>query len=249
MFDGLKQANHSRNMSGMPGDEYMSEILSSESRERESMSRVDLILDQVASFYRKHATAYSKKWADYDPNLPQFYDRLTQLLPQKGKLLDSGCGPGRDMIHLARKGFDVYGITLTQEEVNITQARNGLGDRVQVMDMRCLEFPSNTFDAIWDNAAFVHIPTEAAEQVLKEYNRVLRKEGVLFLRVKEGDGELEIEASEYDNEAVRFFRLYRQAELCDLVKRSGFKIIEAETQKAIDDRVISWIHVFARGIN
>ena len=57
------------------------------------------------------------------------------------------------------------------------------------MDLRKLDFKDKSFDGIWCCASFIHLPKKYAENVLKEFNRILKEPGILFLGLKEGTSE------------------------------------------------------------
>src|SRR5947207_13694135 len=76
-------------------------------------------------------------------------DLFASLLGSRGQLLEVGCGIGVDAIRLARCGFDVTGIDLTDEA--IATARTFAALRGADVDFRTgnaehLDFPDGTFD-------------------------------------------------------------------------------------------------------
>ena len=58
---------------------------------------------------------------------------LDEVLPSPGRLLDLGCGTGRHLVHFAAKGFEVTGVDLSPEMLDIARgklARKGLRARL-----------------------------------------------------------------------------------------------------------------------
>jgi ubiquinone/menaquinone biosynthesis C-methylase UbiE len=162
-------------------------------------------------------------------------DSFQKYLPGK-KILDVGCGPGRDVEAFCKRGFDVTGIDLTLSFVEMAQKRVPEAKVIQ-MDMRHLEFPDESFDGIWSLASLIHIPKKDIKKTLEGFYRVLEKKGVIFLAVKEGEGEKWVEKFGKD----RFYAFYQEKEILDLLESVGFKIIESVGKKVGYD----WIKVLA----
>ncbi|MBN2406513.1 MAG: DUF89 family protein [Elusimicrobia bacterium] len=213
---------------------------------REALREAGDSVGKTREFYERRAREYAQRWSEPDPNLAPHLEKLDALRPVRGKILESGAGVGREMMHFMSRGYDAYGIDYSPEMAKIASEREGLRGRVSVMDMRHLGFKDGTYDAVWDNASFVHIPEREAGGVISEYHRVLNDGGILFLRVKEGEGEVTVDTGEYEGES-RFYKLYKEAELRKLLEENGFEIIEMETRKEEGTgRDVNWIHVFAR---
>jgi len=103
---------------------------------------------------------------------------LTALgLPDSGRVLDLGCGPGAAAARILanRPGLDVIG--LDRDAGLLTRARSIV--RVLQADAEGLPFPSSSFDAVHVRLLLRHVPRPAA--VLAEVHRVLRPGGRLVL--------------------------------------------------------------------
>ncbi len=82
------------------------------------------------------------------------YDRLEKramdrFLPDAGKgktLLDIGCGTGHWSAYFARKGFDVAGVDISEQMIEVARAKGICGSRFQVADAQNLPFADNQFD-------------------------------------------------------------------------------------------------------
>lgn len=102
----------------------------------------------------------------------------------KGKtVLDYGCGNGIHSVFPIKAGAEsVVGIDLSEKSLEVAKERAkeaDVADRVEfkVMDCENLEFPSDSFDVIFDGGTFSSLDTEKA---LPELARVLRPEGYLL---------------------------------------------------------------------
>jgi ubiquinone/menaquinone biosynthesis C-methylase UbiE len=160
----------------------------------------------------------------------------------KGKrILDVGCGPGRDSKYFSDKGFDVTGIDLTKNFIKIA-SKNAPKAKFMLMDMRKLEFPDNSFDGLWACASLLHIPKEDAESTLKEFRRVLVPKGLIFISVKKGSGEKMMFRKEEYKGGEKFFAFYSEDELKRVVEMCGFKVLSIRAQEKGET---TWISLFA----
>jgi ubiquinone/menaquinone biosynthesis C-methylase UbiE len=106
---------------------------------------------------------------------------------QKGKIIDIGCGAGREAIKLAKKRFDVTGTDLQPRMVDEAK-KNAETFNVKAdflaMDACKLEFADNTFDYALMLGIFGHIPGRVNRvQALKEVRRVLKPDGKFIVSV------------------------------------------------------------------
>ena len=208
-------------------------------------------ISETVEFYDRHAEEYAEIWAQDDPNMPPFYERFPNLVPKGSVVLDSGCGPGRDLLWFLDNGYSATGIDLSEATVRLANERERLKGKVSVMDIRDLSFPDGHFGAVWDNATFLHIPEKEADKVIKGYWRILKEEGILFIRVKEGEGEDYVEEKVLKGGAYggekRFYKFYQQDELRSLLERNGFEIVEIGVRPALE-RPISWVYAYGKKI-
>lgn len=174
----------------------------------ETQGTYDLI---TAEFARQNASA----WPDLADNI----DVLTASVRPGSVVADVGCGPGRDTALLRAEGFRVVGMDLS-----FGQLRTGGLTSVVQGDMRRLPLRAGSVDAIWCNAALLHIPRTVVPTVLAEFASVTRPGGELFLAVVEGDGEGFQAASKYGSDGRRWFTLHREPDLTALLADAGFAV-------------------------
>jgi cyclopropane fatty-acyl-phospholipid synthase-like methyltransferase len=115
-----------------------------------------------------------------------YLDQVT--VPVGCKALDLGAGAGRDSLALARAGFDVTSVDLSQRGLDRIVERaekSGLGERVNptVGDVRELDLPVNHYDAIVATTVLDHLPPEDAEAVWSRMVAALAPQGFLFAEV------------------------------------------------------------------
>ncbi|MEM3543755.1 MAG: class I SAM-dependent methyltransferase [Candidatus Micrarchaeia archaeon] len=161
-----------------------------------------------------------------------------------GKLLDIGCGSGRNLFYFAEKGFDWYGIDFSKEMINIAienfKRKNiDVKGRLKVGDMTELPFPDESFDYIISIASFHHIPKEEQLKAIKEMKRVLKENGEMIISVwnkysfkrigfwfsgKETLVPWKKKEKGIEKEYNRYYYLFSYGELKKLIQMNGFKI-------------------------
>lgn len=162
-------------------------------------------------------------WKDFWA--PEF-QKFQELLPS-GKVLEIGCGIGRDARLFSENDYDYTGIDLSDAALDITRERFPRLD-LQKMSMYDLQFPEGSFDAFWSAATLIHAPKSRVEDVLSEIRRVVKPGGVGFLVMQEGDGEQTIKD--------RFYSLYGFEEFTEILKKNHFEILESWNDVSTPDR-------------
>ncbi|MFP4000640.1 MAG: class I SAM-dependent DNA methyltransferase [Thermoplasmata archaeon] len=115
-------------------------------------------------------------------------DRTLDLLPSKPRIIDLGCGDGRDTDYLRKKGADVVGIDLSKSMIAL--ARKKYSERTFLYsDMRDTVFPDDTFQGAWASTSLSNIPKSQFSAVEKEVYRILEKGGIFCFSFKLGEGE------------------------------------------------------------
>ena len=139
--------------------------------------------DRTLAFYAKHAAAYAGR-----SQLPVSaeLDYFLSLLPQKGKILELGCGAGRDSEAMLSRGFDVMPTDGTPELARLAEKR--LGIPVGILLFEDLDV-QETYHGIWANACLLHLPRTALSGVLDRIFTALMPGGVFYASFKAGLGE------------------------------------------------------------
>lgn len=172
--------------------------------------------------YNRVAAQYAAKNAAMPPELCDYGAQFLDRMAPAGRVLDVGCGAGRDMAWLEAQGAAVIGADLA--EGMLAQARPQAHGALVQSDMRRLPFAGATFAGLWVAASLLHLPKAAVPATLREFRRVLRPAGLLFLGLQEGAGE-GWERSPY-GPVDRLFARYSPTEVCQLVAGAGFRVLQ-----------------------
>ena len=141
----------------------------------------------MIDYYGHHYRAYHDATADIDPE--PFLGAFVRHLSAGDRILDVGCGSGRDLRWLRRKGMQVTGFERSAGLAGL--ARRHAGCDVIEGDFNTYDFHALAVDAILLCGALVHIPHEGLKVVLERILRALDPDShrrVVYLSLKEGHG-------------------------------------------------------------
>lgn len=140
-----------------------------------------IIREQVRHYYNTNAIHYRQRTlhADVTDQLETF----TALLPERARILDVGCGSGRDSRYFLDKGYRVSATDPSEQMAR--QAATYLGIAVQTRE--AIEIAEkNYYDGIWACASLIHVPASRLSQNLETLAASLTGEGKLYMSFKYG---------------------------------------------------------------
>ena len=134
-------------------------------------------------FYQSQAPFFS-----LDPSIgpSRHLDGFLDRLEAGARILELGCGAGRDAARIAERGFELDatdGIPAMAAKAN---ERHSVGARVMRFDELDAEAD---YDAVWAHACLLHVPTAELPGVLTRIYRALKLGGYHYASYKLGDGE------------------------------------------------------------
>ena len=144
-------------------------------------------------------------------------------LPPGARVLDVGCGPGRDLVEMKAMGFEVTGVDNSKEL--LAMVPEGI-DTVNA-DFRSIPLPDASCEGVWACASLMHLPRPEMPKALAEVRRLLRVGGHFLISIKEGVGEAMVADKGMEG---RFFTYYTSEELDGLLGEAGFGIEYSETK-------------------
>ena len=164
------------------------------------------------------------------------------------KVIDLGCGAGRDAAVFVENGFDYTGIDTSEEMLKLASERVAKG-KFKRMDFSRTIFKDGEFDGFWASASFLHIPKRDVGGVLEEARRITKNGGVGFISVKEKNG-MGIEEGMIDENKYggisRYFSFYAQDEFKTLLEQNGFSVIKMTMHSQNDEQKTNWLCYFVR---
>lgn len=204
--------------------------------------------------YNRHASSYSGFQSSLKP-VKKHLDLFIQSLTGN-RVLDVGCGHGRESEYLRQNRLVVIGIDLSEGLLKVAK-NNTPQIKFIVMDMRRLDFPEDSFDGLWVNTSFLHLPKKDAKKTLVGFSKVLKPGGILFIGfqghpnkkaiiIKEfGPQERLVATPEFGLDKPRFFAYYSAEEMKKLLKETGFKTLNVSTKKEPETTIL-WVNILAK---
>ena len=150
-----------------------------------NLTRGKVYLETTTStYYDNHAREFFDETIAVD--MSPLYSRFLQRLPKGGRILDAGCGSGRDVRAFLDRGYEVSAIDASPRLAELASIYCGLS--VQVLRLQDVRWQSS-FDGIWACASLLHVPVLELPGVLIRIADALRAGGVLYASFKHGQGE------------------------------------------------------------
>lgn len=164
-------------------------------------------MNSTIDYYDRNADVYFARTSDV--TFDEIYSRFLKYIPRGGRIMDLGCGSGRDVKGFCDHGYEAYGLDASEELVK--KASNTLGITVStglVEDW----IADEPFDGIWCCASLMHLDDRALEQFFENLKYNLKPGGVLFMSVKSG-----IETGL--DEQGRYFRNFTEENVHEIIDR------------------------------
>lgn len=174
------------------------------------------------------------------PNLKKWELAVTKFFPEKAKILNIGCGLGREAFLLADMGFTVTGIDISREVINQVvplSAQRGYDIAFSWYDGHTLPFETDSFDVIiiWAQTFGLLYGDQYKREFLLECKRVLTNGGLLSF----SGHDYRFEMDYYKNhmkgrnfypyaDAEIYWETFEQQELSDFAKNAGYTVLLCE---------------------
>ncbi len=172
--------------------------------------------NSTITYYNENADSYYQKTIDAD--MSSQYRFFRKYLPNGARILDLGCGSGRDTKYFRDNGYNVTAVDGSEEMCRKAEVYTGITvRRMDFLDLSDREI----YAGIWASASLLHIARKDLIRMLAKLRKALTKDGVIYVSFKEGNFE-----------GVRDGRYYTdltEGELFNLVNTvGGMKIVEAK---------------------
>lgn len=151
------------------------------------LEELALITAKTLEHYNERATEFWEGTRDHDvrQNIEALLRHMHGAPPFR--ILDFGCGPGRDLAAFRALGHDPIGLEGSPRLAAMARAYSSC--EVWEQDFLALSLPSCSFDGIFANASLFHVPRQELARVLSELRAALKPDGVLFTSNPRGRNE------------------------------------------------------------
>ncbi len=188
-------------------------------------------MNNTLDYYNKNADEFILGTVNAD--MTATLDRFIKHVPIGGKILDLGCGSGRDSLYFKNLGYEVTAVDGSIEICK--QAEKKIGQTVLNMMFNEIDF-YNCFDGVWACASLLHVPSDEIESVISKIEKSLKNGGHFYCSFKYGDFEGERNG--------RFFNDYTEESTKQLfAKFPTFGLVDMWiTSDARPDRDEKWVN-------
>lgn len=143
----------------------------------------DLMRNKTIDYYNQNADLFVQGTVSVD--FKETQDKFLQLLTGK-KVLDFGCGSGRDTKYFLESGFDVTATDGSEELCKSASAYTG----IQVKHMLFQDLnEADCYDGIWACSSILHLSKDELRIVINKMSRALKLNGIIYTSFKYGNFE------------------------------------------------------------
>ena len=196
---------------------------------------------QTIDAYERSARECVSRWNKRRRRRPSLLVEWLQHLPAGTRLLDLGCGGGRDAGDLDLRGYRVVGVDRTSALLSAGRRRYRSLPLVRA-DLRQLPFHAMSFDGLWAAASLMHLPKPEARRILADLCKLVRPGGLFAATVTYGMKSRLVTDGWVPG---RYFARWKKDELARVVRRAGWTILELKVV-ANRERKGRWLNLLAQ---
>lgn len=205
--------------------------------------------EPAAEKEKEEDEAFRETVAYYDENADAYYDRtihsnmeeqyrfFLKYVPAGVRILDFGCGSGRDTKYFRDSGFNVTAIDGSEQMCKKAESYTGIEvRRMSFLDLNDREI----YTGIWASASLLHIPKKDLPRMFAKLRKALTRDGILYVSFKEGTFE--------GMRDGRYYSDLTEGELFNLVNTvGGMKIVASRPFTEIrDGEEVNWVCAIIR---
>ena len=170
-------------------------------------------------------------------DVSSLYEKFLTRIPAGGRILDFGCGSGRDTKFFKDNGYQIDAIDGSYELCQAATKYSG----VQVRCMDFFDFNEKAlYDGIWACASLLHVDKEKLPTIISRLSVALKPDGILYMSFKYGD---------YNGiRDGRFFQDLDEVSFKNVISTiNGIEVLEQwQSEDVRRDKTVSWLNEIIR---
>jgi cyclopropane fatty-acyl-phospholipid synthase-like methyltransferase len=198
----------------------------------------------TTKFYNENAVSLTKKYESAD--VQELQNFLTKEFSGKKKLLELGCGSGRDCAYMLSQNHDILGIDASKQLINeaIKQHPELTNKLRHLLMPNGLSQIDSNFDGIYSIATLMHLSTPEIKSSIKMINKLLIPSGKFVFSVSTFRNDVNEEGIDKNG---RFFNILPTSKWVNLCKEVGFKNIHTKetSTDGLSRQGITWLTITA----
>ena len=158
--------------------------------------------NKTIDYYNKNADSFIQGTVSVD--FKETQDKFLKLLTGK-KVLDFGCGSGRDTKYFLESGFDVTATDGSEELCKSASTYTG----IQVKHMLFQDLnEADCYDGIWACSSILHLSKDELRIVINKMSRALKLNGIIYTSFKYGNFEGERNGRFFTDFTLELFKAF-----------------------------------------
>lgn len=147
---------------------------------------------KTIDYYNKHAEEFTA--STFEVDMESLYQPFLAELLESTRILDVGCGSGRDTLAFKNKGYQVDAIDYSEELVKKASRLTGIPIKLKSF----YEIDDyEAYDGIWACASLLHCERNHLKEVIGKLVSALKPNGVLYMSFKYGNGDREKDGRQF----------------------------------------------------
>lgn len=171
------------------------------------------LLNMLDSLLREPTEFWNNFYLDRNKSIPFFANKPDENLVSyvekrmltSGRVLELGCGPGRNAIYLAKQGFEVDAVDLSIESLDWARERaKALNVEINFIEKNIFDLivQENTYNLIYDSGCFHHLAPHRRMQYINLITKSLKPGGHFAITCF-------VEGGKYGGSAITDWEVYR----------------------------------------
>ena len=194
---------------------------------------------QTIEFYNTNAQKYSSY--SYEHEKGELYQKFLNFLPEKGSILDAGCGAGWDTKFFLKNGYTVTALDASVKLLDVIETHKNL----EKIESDFLNFKSKKiFDGIWASFSLQHMPKSDFKPALKLLKNSLSETGFFYIGIHEGNKEIR-------DTLGRYYSYYGESEISGIIQSLNLRIFSLDKLEStsFDGKKINTMHLLIKKNN
>jgi len=188
---------------------------------------------QIEETYDKSAKVFAAMFDAMGARISDIEETLALIKRDNPKVLEIGCGNGRDAKEICKRANDYLGIDVSAELILLAKQKVPNG-KFEIADVEYFQFPGE-LDVIFAFASLLHISKESLRDIFKKIYIALNKGGIFRLSLKYAKNYQELERR--DGFGIRTFYLYSENDIKKLSQNLSIiksEVVELKGQKWLE---------------
>ena len=206
------------------------------------VNKTDITINTYDNIVSEYIDYFNSKGLNGGVQFQKEIDYITANLPDKARILDAGTAIGdypKYLTEKIQKNYAVTGIDASKNMIEVAK-KNAPRAYFEVMDIRDMSFPRNSFDAILCFATLIHVNDNDCRKILDSFDDMLSSDGLIAINVIEQlDDTKEIFIPEpFNTRYQTYFNRYKKAFFTNYLNTKGYQITGFFDNKTFNSKAI-----------